>query len=69
MRRIPARDAERIRAKVAAYAAGDPADARPLMGRAGFRLRVGQWRVIFDDDGAMVAVLRVGPRGDVYKGT
>lgn len=37
-----------------------------LRGRSGYRLRVGDWRVIFDDSGAVLAVLAVGPRGSVY---
>ena len=34
-----------------------------------YRLRVGGWRVVFtrDDDVLVITVVRVGPRGDVYK--
>ena len=41
----------------------------PLRGRPGFRLRVGTWRVIFerDEEAQTIDVLRIGPRGDVYK--
>ena len=43
-------------------------DAR-LRGRPGLRLRVGPWRVIFerDEEARKIDVLRIGPRGDVYK--
>ena len=37
-----------------------------LKGRAGSRLRVGDWRVIFDEHGAVLEILDVGPRGGVY---
>lgn len=38
-----------------------------LQGRPGFRLRVGDWRVIFDDNGNVLDVLAIGPRGSVYE--
>ena len=43
-------------------------DAR-LRGGPGLRLRVGPWRVIFerDEKARKIDVLRIGPRGDVYK--
>jgi mRNA interferase RelE/StbE len=69
LRRMPRPTAERIREKVAAYAADPAAQARnvtALKGEPGvMRLRVGDWRVIFED-GAVIAVIRIGPRGSVY---
>lgn len=43
-------------------------DLRPLVGRPGARLRVGDWRVLVDrDDAARVIVVeRVLPRGRAY---
>lgn len=38
-----------------------------LEGRNGYRLRIGDWRVIYTVDGLVLAVERVGPRGDIYK--
>ena len=68
LRRIPANEAKRIRGKIEAYAA-DPAsqanNVTALQGRDGIRLRVGDWRVILDD-GEVLAVLKIGPRGGVY---
>ena len=29
-------------------------------------LRVGDWRVIMDEDGVVLAVLEIGPRGGIY---
>ena len=36
-----------------------------LAGREGIRLRVGDWRVIMQD-GEVLDVLKIGPRGGVY---
>jgi mRNA interferase RelE/StbE len=38
-----------------------------LRGREGFRLRVGDWRVIFDEDEVMIVVNEIGPRGSIYE--
>jgi len=40
-----------------------------LQGRPGFRLRVGEWRVIYeiDKEKFIIVVLKVAPRGEVYK--
>ena len=40
-----------------------------LRGREGFRLRVGQYRVIYSrqDDRLTIEVVKIRPRGDVYK--
>ena len=67
---IPGPTAARIRSKIEQYAA-DPAslagNVLKLQGREGYRLRVGDYRVIFDDDGSVLDILNVGPRGDVYR--
>ena len=53
--------------------AEDPYAARPsvkkLQGRPGYRLRVGDWRVIYAivDDQLVIMVLDVGPRGEIYR--
>lgn len=69
LRKLPANVAAHIRAKVEQYAA-DPAslanNVKKLQGRDGCRLRVGDWRVIFDDDGNVIAILEIGPRGGIY---
>ncbi|MCB0171105.1 MAG: type II toxin-antitoxin system RelE/ParE family toxin [Anaerolineae bacterium] len=40
-----------------------------LQGRAGYRLRVGDWRIIYEleDDRLVILVLKVAPRGGVYQ--
>ncbi len=44
-------------------------DARKLAGRDGYRLRVGDWRVLYqiEDRRLVIVVLAVKPRGDAYK--
>jgi mRNA interferase RelE/StbE len=66
---MPANTAKRIMGKVEDYAT-DPAsqanNVTALKGRDGIRLRVGDWRVVMSDEGQVLAVLDVGPRGGVY---
>ena len=44
------------------------ANVKQLVGQPGWRLRVGDWRVIYDvqQKRLVVRVLRVAPRGGVY---
>lgn len=69
LRRMPRNEAERIRTKVRQYA-DDPAsqanNVKALKGREGIRLRVGDWRVIMDDQAEVLDVLKIGPRGGIY---
>ncbi len=58
-----------IRAKIEAYAVDTESQAnnvKALKGRDGIRLRIGDWRVIMDDQGNVLAVLEIGPRGGIY---
>lgn len=45
------------------------ANVKQLVGQPGWRLRVGDWRVIYDvqQKRLVVRVLRVAPRGGVYE--
>ena len=69
LRGMPANTARQIRGKIDQYAT-DPrslaANVIKLQGRPGYRLRVGDWRVIFDEDGSVLAILKIAPRGSVY---
>ena len=81
LRRMGRRDAERILdalEKLAAEPEGakreqagtptrPPLDVRPLRGREAYRLRVGNWRVIFDRSAGRISVKLVASRGGVYK--
>lgn len=69
LRRMPANMAALIRSKIEAYAQDSSSQAnnvKVLRGREGLRLRVGDWRVIMDDQGNVLAILDIGPRGKIY---
>lgn len=69
IRNIPENEARRIRAKIDDYAKDATTQVhhvKKLKGREGYRLRVGNWRVIFDVDGTVMGVLEVGARGNIY---
>ncbi len=65
-------DKNRITEKIMALGA-DPDDTtldiKPLQGQPYYRLRVGNWRVIYDRNNGLkiIAIEKVKPRGDVYK--
>lgn len=42
-------------------------DVRKLQGRTGYRLRAGNFRVIFDRDGNILHIEEIDNRGQVYK--
>ena len=68
--RLPATTQDRIEDVLRALANDPrPQDSRKLRGREGLRLRVGDYRVIYevDDDRQMVTVFQVGHRRDVYR--
>ena len=46
-----------------------PPGAKKLVGRRGWRIRVGNYRVIYDIDDTelVVTVIDVGPRSDIYR--
>lgn len=70
LRRIPVNEADKITMKIAQYATDPAAQANnvsKLSGRPGLRLRVGDWRIIFEEDETTISVLAVGPRGGVYE--
>ncbi|WP_245448304.1 type II toxin-antitoxin system RelE/ParE family toxin [Neorhizobium sp. T6_25] len=56
-----------IRAKVDAFARGEKVDLKRLEGSALVRIRVGNDRIIIDEETNLVVVIDVGPRGGIYK--
>jgi mRNA interferase RelE/StbE len=71
LRALPRNVSRLLESKIEALAL-DPAKAphvKKLVGEPGYRLRVGNWRVIYDLDSGrlIVRVLKIGPRGGVYE--
>ena len=68
---MPANTSKRIRTKIAQYAAAPESlakNVKALKGEHGyFRLRVGDWRVVFSEEYEAVAIIRIAPRGRVYE--
>jgi mRNA interferase RelE/StbE len=70
--RLPANWRKRIVAKIKEVAADPYApnnNLTKLQGRdAAYRLRVGDWRVIYElyDERLVMVILEVGPRGGIY---
>jgi mRNA interferase RelE/StbE len=68
---LPASWQKRIVAKIREVAYDPYApnnNLKKLQGRDGYRLRVGDWRVIYElqNDRLLMLVLEVGPRGGIY---
>lgn len=69
---MPRNTAKLIREKLEAIAANPYADhpnAKKLQGREGYRLRVGDWRVLYtiQSEKLVILVLKVASRGEVYR--
>jgi len=69
--KLPVNSQKRIVAKIREIAVNPYApnnNLTKLQGRNGYRLRVGDWRVIYElqDDRLVMLVLEVGPRGGIY---
>jgi mRNA interferase RelE/StbE len=57
----------RIDVRLTEFAATGHGDVKRLKGRAGLRLRVGDWRVIFYEEQGTVVVAAVGHRREIYE--
>ncbi len=72
LNKLPRNVAKLIREKLEAIAANPYADhpnVKKLQGRDGYRLRTGDWRVIYEiqNNHLVMLVLRVAARGEVYR--
>lgn len=69
LKRIDHQDRDRIRGAIALLGEDPrPPGAKALQGRPGFRVRIGDYRVIYtvDDDILIVVMITLGHRRDVY---
>lgn len=67
---LPVGDYERVRDAISALAQDPrPQGCLKLTGRSGWRLRIGEYRIIYEiDDGQQViTILHTGHRRDVYR--
>ena len=67
LRTLPADVRKQIIAKLRRYAETGAGRVKPLAGRSGARLRVGDYRVIFLQTETEIIVAAVGHRRDVYR--
>jgi len=71
LRKMPANQRKLILAKLADYAASPVLSnqVKRLVGRDAYRMRVADWRIIFEkhDGKLLVLVLEIGARGGIYK--
>jgi mRNA interferase RelE/StbE len=72
LQKVPRNTANLVREKLGQIA-NDPyasiPNATKLQGRSGYRLRVGDWRVIYEINktDVVIMVLKIAPRGEVYR--
>jgi len=69
---MPRNTASLIVEKIAALAIDPMApnnNVKKLTNHPGYRLRVGDWRVVYliHEQALLIAVVRIAPRGDVYQ--
>ncbi len=69
---MPRNTARLVMEKIESLAADPMApnnNVKKLTNHPGFRLRVGDWRVVYTihEQALLIAVVRIAPRGDVYQ--
>jgi len=57
----------RIDTRLIEFAVSGKGDVKRLKGRAGSRLRVGDWRAIFDEARGTIVIVAVGHRREIYE--
>ena len=70
IRKLPAQTQERVNQAIARLAEDPrPPGVKKLVAREGYRVRVGDYRILYhvDDRAKLVVVYRVMPREDVYR--
>ena len=59
---LPRDGREQVEAGLHRYAMSGQGDVKALQGRSGYRLRIGGYRVIFDEDATTVLAIYIGRR-------
>ena len=59
---LPPDGREQVESGLVRYAATGDGDVKQLSGRDGYRLRIGRYRVIFDEDRLTILAIYVGKR-------
>jgi mRNA interferase RelE/StbE len=59
---LPREGREQVEAGLDAYAISGRGDVKALAGQSGFRLRIGRYRVIFDEDRTTILAVYIGKR-------
>jgi mRNA interferase RelE/StbE len=72
IQKMPRQAANLVREKIELLASdpySDHLNVKKLQGRNGYRLRVGDWRVLYEikNDQLFILILKVAPRGEVYR--
>ena len=70
LKKIPNPDKEKIQQAIDDLETNpEQLDIKPLVGREGYRLKVGGWRLLMDinEDEKVIYVYVLASRGDVYK--
>lgn len=67
LRRLPERVQASIAAKLRRYSETGAGDVKHLVGRAGARLRVGDYRVVFVENATSIEVREVDNRSNIYR--
>jgi mRNA interferase RelE/StbE len=72
LRKMPRNHAQLIRTKIDEIAKAPYAqhnNVTKLTGRSGYRLRVGDWRILYElqDQQLIMLVVKIAPRGGVYR--
>ena len=67
LRKVDATTQARLLRAIDRLAEGGPADVVRLVNREGYRMRVGDWRVLFEIDGDDLIIHVIETRGAAYR--
>lgn len=67
-RKFLAKQEEKVRKRLETAIQWLPAgDVKRLQGQPYYRLRVGDYRVLFDREGSVILIVKIDSRGQIYK--